>query len=212
MLFLLSLLKMKKSEEAEAKRSFFDFKSDTPEDFELGTPLSWIDHVIASIPGDVFEEADIKDAARYLLSGEGTLYYYGRPSLDAIKTGNLEEAKAKGGDCSGITGTMLVHAGLVSGAWVEKYRRADSMRDSSASKPIAIGEQKPGDIACYNGHVTMVITQPLKELDGHSYVLSMSGGGSSTFGNNQNARAKIMVANYRSSGPDQFIGYFRPFE
>ena len=200
------------TDDDDSEHKFLDFISDTPDDFQTGTPLAMLDHLLAWLPGGFTSEQKVKDAARYLLDGEGTLYYYGRPVADVIRMGDIKEAKKSGGDCSGITGTVLVHAGIVSSEWPIKYRRADDMRAASASDSVAVGSQRPGDIACYNGHVTLVITDPIAELDGHSYVLSMSGGDSSTFGNNLNARAKIMVGNYRSSGPDQFIGYFRPKE
>jgi cell wall-associated NlpC family hydrolase len=107
----------------------------------------------------------------------------------------------KGADCSGSVQMALVRLGLLSATATDRSATQLAMD----SDPVAIGEQRPGDMAFYNGHVMLVYSWP--RSDGHSSVWGMHGGGSSTFGNDPTARLDVMrTAEYWKDG---FLTYGR---
>jgi hypothetical protein len=62
---------------------------------------------------------------------------------------------------------------------------------SNASDPIAVGQQQPGDFACYPGHIAYVVGYPNPDQGYHSAVLSASNGTRTTKGDNPDARVKL---------------------
>jgi cell wall-associated NlpC family hydrolase len=106
----------------------------------------------------------------------------------------------KGVDCSGFAQMALVKLGeLDAGA---KDRGAAQLANDS--NPVQLGKQRVGDLAYYPGHVMVVAGPP--GGDGHSAVIGASGGGSSTKGNDPNARVKLFNSGaYRSD----FVTYMR---
>ena len=170
------------------------------------------DDLAAWTPGDTFRGLLYQvgvgvDAGPYLSSVAlamveyPCLYFYGGPSLSVIQAGDIGAMLGDGADCSGSYLCMAVAAGLCTPEFAAANRTSASIANACAAIPV--GQQRPGDCACYDGHVAMVLTDP--DEDGHSWVLSMSGGGRTTFGDDPDARAKIVRADYRSD----FLGYGR---
>lgn len=107
---------------------------------------------------------------------------------------------AGGVDCSGYAQMALVRLGLLDPSAPD--RSAASLADDS--DPLEVGEQRPGDLAYYPGHVMVVASSP--GGDGHSAVIGASGGHVYTFGNDPDARVKVFdSALYR----DDFVTYMR---
>ena len=144
---------------------------------------------------DIADESDIRNAARYLMSEGPPLYYWGHPASETIRTGSLSTMLVEGADCSGCTLTMAVFAGLCDGDWALAHRSTSLLIPALTEVPV--GEQRPGDVACYSGHVAMVVDWPGD--DGHSWCLSMSGGNSSVKGDNPSACGKIVKGNYMNT-------------
>lgn len=123
------------------------------------------------------EYQDIVDATL------GAPYWYGKgspaTSLDAVQAGI---------DCSGLVQVCWVELGILPRDAPD--RSARTLAD--ACDPIAEGEQEPGDLAIYPGHVALCVSSPDEE--GHSQVLSASGGTSATFGDDPDARVKLFDA------------------
>ena len=106
-----------------------------------------------------------------------------------------------GWDCSGLA---LSFSGLLLRyRWDGRDLTARGIADICA--PINPGHQKPGDLAVYrNRHITAVLTHP--GPGGRSRVLSASGGGQDTNGNDPNAVVRIHDrADYRGD----FLTYAR---
>jgi hypothetical protein len=76
-----------------------------------------------------------------------------------------------GVDCSGFAQMALVKLGQLSAKAAD--RTADSLR--SASRSIPWGEQIPGDLAFWEGHVEVVVGAP--QLDGDSATIGSRDGG-----------------------------------
>jgi len=111
-----------------------------------------------------------------------------------------DEEASQGVDCSGWAQWALVRLGLLSSS--EPDRSARALAD--LADPVELGEQQPGDIAYYPGHIMVVVGWPGE--DGHSPVMGASGGDRSTLGDNPNARVKVFEsALYR----DDFVTYGR---
>jgi hypothetical protein len=109
---------------------------------------------------------------------------------------------SRGVDCSGYAQMCLVRLGrLSSGA---SDRGATSL--AYGCDPVAVGDQFPGDLAYYPGHVVVVASYP-DAVTGHSAVLSASGDPSDLVaGANPNARVKLYsTALYRGD----FLTYMR---
>lgn len=105
-----------------------------------------------------------------------------------------------GVDCAGYAQMALVRLGLLSSSASD--RGARSLADDS--DPLEVGEQEPGDLAYYPGHVMIVVSDP--GSDGHSAVMGASGGTSITFGDDPNAKVKAFSsALYRGD----FVTYMR---
>lgn len=127
----------------------------------------------------------------------GWPYYWGKGAPSTPWTDGPQ-----GVDCSGFVCMALVRLGKMSASTGDLSSRAIADR----SDPVAVGNQRPGDIAYYPGHVMLVVGQPSDDYDGHSAVMGASGGRSSTLGNDPNARVKVFPAgNYRSD----FVTYGR---
>lgn len=91
-----------------------------------------------------------------------------------------------GWDCSGLQlgfSTLLLRY-----RWDGRDRTARGVAEICS--PVALGAQRPGDVATYKGrHITAVLTHP--DASGHSRVLSASGGSSTTNGDDPQARVRI---------------------
>lgn len=123
-------------------------------------------------------------------------YGYGTPKTTP------EEAWKDGVDCSGFAQFALAEMGLLDRNYPD--RTSTTLGDDCDA--IEIGQQEPGDLAFYDGHVMVVATFPDAGLDGHSAVIGASGGDSSTKGDNPNACIKqFETALYR----DDFLTYGR---
>jgi cell wall-associated NlpC family hydrolase len=129
----------------------------------------------------------LQDGAAVLADAIGWPYWYGQGSPAT------PWADGKNGvDCSGFAQMALVRMGLLASSAPD--RGARSLADDS--DPVAIGEQRPGDLAYYPGHVVVVVSRP--GADGHSAILSASGH-AYDLGNNPDARVKLYsTAAYRS--------------
>lgn len=106
----------------------------------------------------------------------------------------------KGVDCSGFAQMALVRLGLLKVTAGDRGARALA----DAARHVDIGDQQPGDLAIYPGHVMVVADFP--GTDGHSSVMGASGGVETTRGNDPHARVKLFKsARYR----DDFVCYGR---
>jgi hypothetical protein len=134
---------------------------------------------------------------------EGWLYYWGGPTAKGCPSAS--RLPLPGGaipslwyaDCSGGTWSFLVCVGLITpdtprftsligapgGVW-GKYRIV----------VVSPDDVRPGDCIEYDGHIVVVVGGSGLACT----VMSMSGGGRTTFGQNPNARAKLMKGNYRT--------------
>jgi cell wall-associated NlpC family hydrolase len=108
----------------------------------------------------------------------------------------------RGVDCSGYAQMCLVRLGRLSSSATD--RGASSL--AYGCDPVAVGDQTPGDLAYYPGHVVVVASYP-DALTGHSAVLSASGDAQDLVaGLNPNARVKLYTsALYRGD----FLTYMR---
>ncbi len=94
----------------------------------------------------------------------------------------------KGWDCSGLT--LAWSALLLRYRWDAPDRGARDI--DQLCTPVETGHQKVGDVAVYkNRHVTAVVTGP-DASTGHSAVLSASGGGAQTNGDDPSAIVRLM--------------------
>lgn len=109
----------------------------------------------------------------------------------------------RGWDCSGLS--LAFSACLLRYSWRGPDLTARGLADLCT--PVATGRQQPGDLAVYRAnHVTAVLTPPQAALGHHSRVLSASGGGPSTNGDDVRARVRVFDrADYRSD----FLTYMR---
>lgn len=131
--------------------------------------------------------------AGVLLAAVGWLYTWGGAA--GLTTWAAAVALAGRGvgvvDCSLFASLALVKMGIR-----KTFKRYTAMSLANACDPIAWGDQQPGDVAIYPGHVMIVLTGP--DGKGDSRVIGASGGGSSTHGDNPNARVKTFdSARYR---------------
>lgn len=99
-----------------------------------------------------------------------------------------------GWDCSGLTLALLAALGLIPWDWAGP-RTSGDLRKLLA--PVVRGQQRPGDIAAYPGHLAMVATWPDGRLD--SVVIEAGPGGSKVNGDDPRSfvRAKSSI-DYRS--------------
>ena len=114
-----------------------------------------------------------------------------------------------GVDCNGFVQMALVKLGILEPD--ETDRGTAAMADWCV--PVAVGEQRPGDIAYYPGHTMLVVSEP--GADGHSMVMGASGGTSTTFGDNPSACVKLFSSalyrgSYDDGDSDGFVTYMRP--
>jgi len=106
-----------------------------------------------------------------------------------------------GWDCGGLT--LAGAALLLRYRWDAPDRSAASI--AGICRKVELGSQMPGDVAVYrNRHITLVLTWP--DDSGHSRVLSASGGGSKTNGDDPRARVRIQ---YRGDYRSDFVSYMR---
>lgn len=140
--------------------------------------------------------------AGVLLDALGWLYTWGGAA--GVTTWAAAEAVAAKGkgvvDCSLFACLALVRMGV----W-KAFRRLTSRQIADACAPVVWGQQRPGDLVYYPGHVMVVLSYP--RADGDSEVIGASGGGSSTHGDDPNARVKVFKsARYRRD----FVTFMRP--
>lgn len=138
---------------------------------------------------------DAVDVAGQLGDAVGWPYFFGR-GTPATPWENGPE----GVDCSGFAQMALVRLGILSDYATD--RGARTLADDS--DPLETGEQEPGDLAYYPGHVAVVISDPGE--DGHSEVMCASGH-ATTFGNLPDTECVKVYATalYRSD----FVTYMR---
>ncbi len=136
------------------------------------------------------------DLPSNVLESLGWPYYFGKGSPSTPWTDG-----PSGVDCSGFVQMALVRLGKLSPTYGD--RGSAALADDS--DPIEVGQQEPGDIAYYPGHVMLVASKPDKST-GHSAVIGASGGTSTTLGTNPEARVKMFSsAKYRKD----FVTYMR---
>lgn len=109
----------------------------------------------------------------------------------------------KGVDCSGYASMALVKLGLLSSRMPDLSSRGLRLM----SKPLELGQQRPGDLAFYDGHVEVVISMP--GTDGHSTVQGASGGNRSTHGDKPTAKVKTKHALKAVGEESPFLWYGR---
>ena len=207
MLYFLKSLFFSTKTDGESKKD----NSNREEDSLSG---EWVDAYLKYIPGETGDAFEIRGLATKILSYQnkmgtgGALYFWAGPvPLD----GDIDTACDYGMDCSGSVHTIALALGF------ETKDEATAKRSTSSLIPWLVSivsvdgdtvvsgsydDVIVGDVACYDGHVAMVVG-----FDNNLFplVLSMSGGGETTKGNNANARAKLMACNYRSD----FVGIKR---
>jgi len=145
---------------------------------------------------DMSEDADAAYDLPELAESIGWPYWWNRgsPSTPWYQGAN-------GVDCNGYSQMAMVRVGTLDES--EPDRSASAMADWCV--PVAIGEQRPGDLAYYPGHTMVVCSEPFE--DGHSAVIGASGGGRTTQGDDPKARVKVFSsALYRGD----FVTYMRP--
>lgn len=146
------------------------------------------------------EDDDEKTTTKGTDAGEimealGWPYFWGRGS-----PGTPWGDGPAGVDCSGFAQMALVRLGLLPRSAPDRGARA--LADSS--DPVELGSQRTGDLAYYPGHVMVVVGPP--GAGGHSPVMGASGGGSTTFGTDPEARVKLFDSGaYRGD----FVTYMR---
>ena len=124
--------------------------------------------------------------ASVLLDAVGWLYTWGG-AAGAVTWAAAKAIAATGVgvvDCSLFVSLALHKLGIR-----KTFKRYTSRGLAAASDPIAWGKQVPGDIVYYPGHVMVVLSHPA--ASGDSQVIGASGGGSSTHGDNPNAKVKV---------------------
>lgn len=127
----------------------------------------------------------------------GWPYYWGKGSPSTPWSKGPE-----GVDCSGFVCMALVKLGTIPSTTGDLSSRAIADR----CDPVEVGQQRPGDVAYYPGHIMLVVGYPDDDYDGHSAVMGASGGRNGTFGTDPNARVKVFPAgDYRSD----FVTYGR---
>lgn len=142
----------------------------------------------------------------------GAPYYWGGHETDGAdkddSVTSWEEAVAllrAGATGWGLDCSLFANLALVKLRLWPSFRRKTAATLAADSNPVKWGEQRPGDLAYYPGHVMVVLTHP--DDHGDSEVIGASGGGSGTFGNDPNARVKRFAsAKYRSD----FVTFMRP--
>lgn len=132
---------------------------------------------------------------------EGAPYWYGH--LD----GDLPPWPMKRADCSYLARRLLQRAGIM--RHTQGNCRAIDLANMSDALPV--GQQAPADF-WFGGssgevtHVTVVVGFPEASAGGHSATIGANGGGSTTLGNDPDARVRFEEAGYWSAG---FITYGR---
>ncbi|MCP4244580.1 MAG: hypothetical protein GY772_28900 [bacterium] len=108
----------------------------------------------------------------------------------------------KGVDCSGWAQMGLVRLGYLPSTEID--RGSSSLYELAT--PIPFGQQEPGDLAFWTGHVEIVYSLPDSDGDSMTIGARGSGSGSSTFGDNPNAY--VMLRDKARSRSD-FLGFGR---
>ena len=132
----------------------------------------------------------------------GAAYSYGGGTPgSAWPQGSAGLRGGKGWDCSGLI--LAWSAALLRYRW--DGADLTSSQIANLCTPVELGRQLPGDLAAYrNRHVTAVVG--LAGARGHSAVLSASGGGQSTNGDDPRAFVRLHdAADYRAD----FLTYMR---
>jgi len=144
---------------------------------------------------DPATELPVGDLEAVVDTSLGWPYSYGKGS-----PGTPWSDGVNGVDCSGYVQMALVEIGYLDSSATD--RSAAELADGS--DPVALGDQQPGDIAYYPGHVMLVCGPPGE--DGHSPVIGASGGTSSTHGDDPKAYVKVFdTGAYRGD----FVTYMR---
>lgn len=89
-------------------------------------------------------------------------------------------------DCSEFVSLMLARLCVVS----HSMGRQTTSTMSANFDPVAVGQQRPGDVAFFYdyNHVELVVSEP--DSTGHSVTIGARGGGSSTYGGDPDAYVK----------------------
>ena len=150
------------------------------------------------------EEADVSDdeIAALVDSSLGWPYWYGKGGPSTPWSDGPD-----GVDCSGYVQMALVRLGLLPADGPRRRATSDSgaiLSLANICDPVAVGDEAPGDLAIYPGHVMLVVGET--GADGHAAVCGASGGDAETEGNDPNARVKLFAsALYRAD----FVTYGR---
>jgi len=145
---------------------------------------------------------DLRVDAQYLVEDPPSPYWWARPA-SLLASGNIEVVKKSGADCSGGALAVAVDNNLISAEWANAHRDTSSIFAATTDLGKDWGAVVPGDLACFAGHVGIVIG--IDGTDGCPLMLNWSGGTSVTKGDNPNACAKIQRIDYRKD----FTGFRR---
>lgn len=128
-------------------------------------------------------------AASVLLEALGWLYTWGG-AAGAVTWAGAKAIAATGVgvvDCSLFVSLALHKMGVR-----KTFKRYTSGSLAAACDPVTWGQQIPGDVVYYPGHVMSVLTHP--DGGGDSQVIGASGGNSKTHGDNPNAKVKVFAS------------------
>ncbi len=137
---------------------------------------------------------------RYVWSGGGANARYPEGSL-----GHVLQPRRRGWDCSGFVLGLLALLGAVPWEW-KTPRTSAGLRKLCA--PVAWGQQRPGDLAFYEGHVVVIATAP--DGKGDSVVVEAGGGRSTTNGDDPGAVVRIRGGIRQGRGGFLGLGRMHP--
>lgn len=163
---------------------------------------------ILDIAGE--DEAEVREAVR-ILNGK-VRYVWGGPTLknekgewvsdiETIEDGNIfnllpissENSERKGGDCSGVTQTILRYAKLIP----KGIGRLTAASMQSRFTPIQESEVRVGDCVFYGSPATHVVVSVGRDSDGKILVGSMSGD-SSFYGQDPTKTMYVRASDYKT--------------
>lgn len=154
----------------------------------------WVDGAAgeAGRPFDLSDPADVELLLGLVFDAAANRpYVYGGGGPNAPFPGGsagLNKPPKAGWDCSGFTLAVMAVLGRVPWAW-SGPRSSTELRKLCTVVPW--GQQRPGDLAFYPGHVSVIATRPSE--GGDSEVIESGGGRSTTNGDDPKAKVRRLA-------------------